>query len=83
MITPDWVVKNHHVGYWEGHEMTAFDKAWDIAKEDKYCEFCGKPGDFPKYEDMGGLRTCDSCYDSEQQGFLDFLDAEELREMLR
>ena len=83
MITPDWVVKNHHVGYWEGHEMTAFDKAWDIAKEDKYCEFCGKPGDFPKYEDMGGLRTCDSCYDSEQQGFLDFSDAERSREMLR
>jgi len=83
MITPDWVVKNHHVGYWGEHEMTAFDKAWDIAKEDKYCEFCGKPGDFPKYEEMGGLRTCDSCYDSEQQGFLDFSDAERSREMLR
>ena len=63
--------------------MTSFDRAWDIAKEDKYCEFCGKPGDFPKYEETAGLRTCDSCYDAEQQGFLDFLDAEELREMLR
>jgi len=32
MITPDWVVKNHHVGYWEEHEMTAFDQAWDLVK---------------------------------------------------
>ena len=62
---------------------TEFDQAWDIVKEDKYCEFCGKPGDFPKYEEMGGLRTCDSCYDSEQQGFLDFSDAERSREMNR
>ena len=36
MITPDWVVKNHHVGYWGEHEMTAFDRAWGVVKEFRF-----------------------------------------------
>ncbi len=62
--------------------MTAFDRAWSVLKEEN-CGFCGTPGNFPKYEEMGGLRVCDSCYESEQQGFLDFMDKLHFREMLR
>ena len=63
--------------------MAAFEQAWDIAKAGEYCDFCGIDGDFPKYEEMGDLRACDSCYESEQQGYLDFIDRLLRREMLR
>lgn len=61
MITPDWVVKNHHVGYWGEHEMTAFDQAWGVTKYRKlpHCPYC--KSNLNLSEGVDGKKRCQTC----------------------